>query len=119
MFRDNRYDSYRNDRRSRGTSMKDILNVATIISATVVCIKLLIWGIFSMKTALLVMIGVVVFVAIGNPFAKLALSLIAVYLLLMSQAGFSAEALSAAFTPIFTLLIMLIGLYIILRGLFR
>ena len=99
--------------------MKDILNVATIISATVVCIKLLIWGIFSMKTALLVMIGVVVFVAIGNPFAKLALSLIAVYLLLMSQAGFSMEAFSAALTPIIALLVMLVGLYIILRGLFR
>lgn len=119
MFRDNRYDSYRYGERKKRTSARDILNVATIISSTVVCIKLALWGIFSLETALLVMIGVVVFVAIGNAYAKLALSLIAVYLLLKSQAGFSPEAFSAALAPMIALLLVLLGIYIMLRGLFK
>lgn len=117
MFRDRKYDEYR--KKEKRTTTRDILNVSTIISSTVVCVKLALWGIFTLETAVLVMIGVVVFVAIGNAYAKLALSLVAVYLLLKSQAGFTTEAFNSALGSMIALLLVLLGIYIMLRSLFR
>jgi hypothetical protein len=106
-------------RQKRTTSAKDVLNVATIISSAVVCIKLALWGVFEAETAVLVMVGVVVLVALGNVFAKLSLALLAVYFLLKSQAGFSQEALISAATPMIALLIVLIGIYVMVKSLFK
>ena len=65
---------FSNDRKKhehQSSTMKTLVNIATIVSATVTCIRLAFYGIISIQTAGLIMIGVVVFVAIGNNVSKI------------------------------------------------
>ena len=76
----NRY----NDRNQRGNSFtKTIVNIATIVSTAVTCIRLAYYGILSIQVAALIMLGVVVFVALGNNIAKVVLAAAALFLFVL------------------------------------
>lgn len=102
-------------RRSR---VNHVLNLATIISSVVISIKLVLWGVLSIDYAALIILGVVICVAIGSAYTKLALAGVAVYLLVKSFSGNSEEAFYNGLTGIMALLFALFGLYIIIRSLF-
>lgn len=103
----------------RGNITKDILNIATIISCLVASIKLAIWGVLSVEAVVVIMFGVVVFVAISNAYAKLALALIALYLLIKRYAGIDESLFFELLGPFIALILVLTGLYVIVKTLFR
>lgn len=111
----NRY----NERSQQGNSVtKTIVNIATIVSTTVTCVRLAYYGIFSIQTAALVMLGVVIFVALGNNVAKVVLAAAALFLFVFLYSYGNKEQFSALMTSMLALILTLVGLYIIIRGIF-
>lgn len=109
-----------NDRNQRGNSFtKTLVNIATIVSTAVTCIRLAYYGILSIQTAALIMLGVVVFVALGNNVAKIVLAAAALFLFVLLYSYGDKEAFSQLMTQMLTLIIVLIGLYVMIRGIFR
>jgi len=112
----NRY----NDRSQRGNSFtKTIVNIATIVSTAVTCIRLAYYGILSIQVAALIMLGVVVFVALGNNLAKVVLAAAALFLFVLLYSYGDKEAYSQLMTQMLTLIIVLLGLYVMIRGIFK
>lgn len=92
--------------------------IASIISAAIVCIRLAYLGILPIQYAALIMITVVVFAALGNVFTKLALSGIAIWLFCKLVSGGNEAQFQAAVGAILALIIALLGLYVMIRGVF-
>jgi len=112
----NRY----NDRDRRGNSFtKTLVNIATIVSTAVTCIRLAYFGIVSVQVAALIMLGVVVFVALGNNASKIILAAAALFLFVLLYSYGDKEAFSQLMTQMLALIIVLIGIYVMIRGLFR
>lgn len=111
MFR--RRNTYR-----KKSKTKVLLNIATIISTVVISIRLVFYGFISIETAGLVMVGVVIFVVIGNSVAKIILSIIALLLLVALYSQGNNEAFAELLQGVLTIVVMLIGLYIIIKGVF-
>ena len=112
----NRYDN-RNRRDSSVT--KTLVNIATIVSTTVTCVRLAYYGIVSVQTAGLIMLGVVIFVALGNNAAKIILAAVALILFVLLYSYGNKEAFLQLMTSMLTLILILIGIYIVIRGVFR
>lgn len=106
----------RNNTYRKKSKTKVLLNTATIISTVVISIRLVFYGFISIETAGLVMVGVVIFVAIRNSVAKIILSIIALLLLVTLYSKGNNEAFTELFQGILTIVVMLIGLYIIIKG---
>lgn len=117
MF-DNR-NRYNNRRQQSSSFTKTLLNIATIVSTTITCIRLAYYGILSIQWAALIMIGVVAFVAIGNSLAKILLAAVALFLFVLLYSYGDKVAFSQLMTHMLTLIIVLIGLYVMIRGIFR
>lgn len=47
----------------KSNPVKTLVNIATIASATITCFRLVLMGIFSIKTAMIVILAVVIFVS--------------------------------------------------------
>lgn len=92
--------------------------ISSIISAAIVCIRLSWMGILQIQYAALIMIAVVAFAAIGHVLTKLALSGVAIWLFCKLVSGGNEQQFNAAVGGILALIIALIGLYVMLRGVF-
>lgn len=103
----------------KSSPVKTLVNIATIISATVTCFRLFLMGIFSIKTAAIVILAIVIFVALGNNAAKIILACAALILFVLLYSGSTREGFNALMGSMITLICVLAGLYIMLRGLFR
>ncbi len=108
-----------NQTKQATSPVKTIVNIATIASTVITCLRLVVYGIFSIKTAAWVMIAVVVFVAIGNSISKVVLAIAAILLFCILYSSGSAEGFQAMITGVITLILILTGLYFLLKGLFR
>jgi hypothetical protein len=108
------------NRNQRGSSItKTIVNITTIASTAMTCIRLAYHGILSIQLAALIMLGVVVFLALGNNLAKILLTVIALFLFCKVYAQGDKTLFLQLLAQMFTLIIVLIGLYIMVRGFFR
>lgn len=96
-----------------------MVNIATIVSTVVTCIRLALYGIISIEVSALIMLGVVVFVALGNNLAKIVLAAVALFLFVLLYSYGNKAAFLQIMQLMLTLIIMLIGIYIIIRGSFR
>ena len=103
----------------KSSPVKTLVNIATIASATITCLRLFIMGIFSIKTAAIVALAVVIFVALGNNAAKIILACAALILFVLLYSGGAREGFSALMSSMITLICVLAGIYIMIRGLFR
>ncbi len=103
----------------KSSPVKTLVNIATIASATITCLRLYLMGIFSINTAMIVTLAVVIFVALGNNAAKIILACAALILFVLLHSGGTKEGFNALMGSMLTLLCVLAGLYIMLRGLFR
>ncbi len=110
----NRY----NDR-PRTPLMKTLVNIATIVSTSITCISLAYHKILSIQIAALIMLGVVIFVALGNNLSKIVLACVALFLFVLYYSGGQDENFSALMKQMLALIIVLIGIYIIIRTFFR
>ena len=109
-----------NNRNQRSNSFtKTLVNIATIVSTAVTCIRLAYYGILSIQWAAFIMLGVVVFVALGNNFAKIVLAVAALFLFVLLFSYGDKTAFSQLLTQMLTLIIVLIGLYVMIRGVFK
>ena len=108
------------DRNQRGNSFtKTIVNIATIVSTAVICVRLAYYGIVSIQLAALIMLGVVVFVALGNNVAKVVLAAAALFLFVLLYSYGDKQAFSQLMTQMLTLIIALVGVYVMIRGIFK
>lgn len=98
---------------------KTLVNIATIVSTSVTCIRLAYYGILSIQWASLIMLGVVIFVALGNNLSKIVLAAAALFLFVLLFSYGDKETFSQLMTLMLTLIIMLIGIYIIIKGIFK
>lgn len=94
---------------------KHALNIITMVSTTVICIKLALWGVLSWETSGLIMVGMCICLAIGQVYTKLALAAVAVYLLVKTLAGNNEAAFHEGLTGIVTIIILLAVIYFGLR----
>lgn len=92
--------------------------IAGIVSATIVCIRLTWMGLISMEWAAITMVAVVVLTALGNSATKLGISAIAIYLFSKLVSKGDEVHFQAIIASLITLIVMLIGLYIMLKGVF-
>jgi hypothetical protein len=95
------------------------VNIATIVSATVTCVRLANYGIISIQWAALIMLGVVAFVALGNNLSKIVLAAAALFLFVLLYSDGDKATFSQLMTQMLTLIIVLIGLYVMIRGIFK
>ena len=96
-----------------------MVNIATIVSTSVTCIRLTYYGILSVQTSALIMLGVVVFVALGNNIAKIVLAGAALILFVLLYSQGNSIAFSQLMTQMLTLILVLVGLYIMVRSIFK
>ena len=112
----NRY----NDRNQRSNSFtKTLVNIATIVSTAVTCIRIAYYDIISIQVSILIMLGVVVFVALGNNVSKIILAATALFLFVLLYSYGDKTAFKQILTSMLTLILVLIGLYVMIRGIFR
>ena len=99
--------------------VKTLVNIATITSASISCIRLYLMGIFSINTALIVTLAVVIFVALGSNAAKIILACAALIIFVLLNSGGTREGFMALMSSLITLICILAGIYIMIQGLFR
>lgn len=104
---------YYNKNQKGNSIAKTIVNISTIVSTTVASVRLAYYGIISIQWALLIMLGVVVFVALGNNLAKVVLSAAALFLFVLLYSYGDKLAFSQIMTQMLTLIITLVGIYVI------
>jgi Flp pilus assembly CpaF family ATPase len=98
--------------------VRTLLNIATITSTTITCISLCSLGIFSTKTALIVILIVVIFVALGNNAAKIILACIALVLFMLINGGGTSEGFNTILNSMASLIAVLVVIYFIIRNVF-
>ncbi len=95
------------------------MNIATIVSTVVTCVRLTYYEIISIQVAVLIMLGVVIFVALGTNIAKVILAASALFLFVLMYSYGDKEAFTQIMTQMLALIIALLGIYVILRGAYR
>ena len=93
------------NKKSKEPPLKALVNIATIASAVITSLRLAFWGVISAKTAFFIMIGVVVFVALGNNLSKIVLAIIAVVLFSLLGAAGNPQKFQTLLMLILTLII--------------
>ena len=104
---------------NKPTSIFDrITGISGIVTATLLCIRLAYAGIISVQTAALIIVGVVIFNALGSNVIKIIQSIAAVWLFSKVNTN-SPEEFREVIFLILQLGIVLLGIYIMVKGLFR
>lgn len=103
----------------KSSPLKTWVNIATIASASITCLRLHMMGIFSINTSMIVTLIIVIFVALGNNVAKIILASAALILFVLLNSGGTKEGFNALMGGMLTLICVLAGLYFMLRALFR
>ena len=111
------FNSNRNGRSN--STMRTLVNISTIVSSVITCLSLVFHKFISIQIALLIMLSVVVFVALGNNLSKIVLTGIALFLFVAYYSYGNKEQFNALLTQMLTLIIVLIWIYFIIRGYFK
>lgn len=97
----------------------NLLKIATIISTTVSCLRLLFMGILSIKLALGIIFAVVIFLAIGNSVSKFVLAIFGLVLFMLVFGSKFHGGQMHFFTGILTIIVTLLVTYFVLKKLFE
>lgn len=103
----------------KSSPVKTLVNIATIVSTTVICFRLYLMGILPFNYTAIIILATVIFVALGNNAAKIILACAALILFVLLYSGGTKEGFSALMGSMLTLICVLAGLYIMLRSMFR
>lgn len=105
--------------RQKKSVLSNLSGIASICSAGIICIRLAYYGILSVEWAALIMVAVVIMAAIGNVATKLGICAVAIFLFAKYVSHGNETEFQGILGAILALLIALIGLYIMVRGIFR
>ena len=105
--------------RKKKSVFSHLSGIAGICSSAITCISLAFNGILSVEWAALIMVAVVVMAAIGNTATKLGICAVAIFLFAKYVSHGNEAQFQGVLGAILALLIALIGLYIMIRGIFR
>ena len=105
--------------RQKKSFISNLSGIASICSAAIICIRLAYYGILSVEWAALIMVAVVIMAAIGNTATKLGICAVAIYLFAKYVSHGNEAQFQGVLGAILALLIALIGLYIMILGIFR
>ncbi len=103
----------------KSSLVKTLVNMATIASATITCLRLYLMGIFSINTAMIVTLAVLIFVALGNNAAKIILACAALILFTLLYSGGTKHGFYKLLDSIFILIGVFTGIYLVLNGMFK
>ena len=104
--------------RQNKSVLNNLSGIASIISAAIICIRLAYYGILSVEWAAIIMVTVVIMAAIGNVATKLGICAIAIYLFAKYISNGNQAQFQGVLCAILALLIALIGLYLMIKGVF-
>lgn len=96
--------------------MQNLVNIASICSAVITSFRLYMLHIISIKTAILFIFAVLVFVALGKNFTKVLLVLIAFILFVLLYGGPTKEGIYSLAQSMIVLFIICGALYMIIRN---
>jgi len=105
--------------RQKKSFFSNLSGIASICSAVIICIRLAYYGILSVEWAGIIMVAVVVMAAVGNTATKLGICAVAIFLFAKFISNGNEAQFQGVLGAILALLIALIGLYIMIRGIFR
>ncbi|MBK9107296.1 MAG: hypothetical protein IPM92_02660 [Saprospiraceae bacterium] len=105
--------------RKKRSLMENMSAIASILSATIVCVRLTYFGILPIETAALIMVAVVFMAAVGTTVMKLGICAASIYLFAKYVSQGDDAQFQGVLAAILALIIALIGLYIIVRQMFR
>jgi len=105
--------------RQKKSFISNLSGIASICSAAIICIRLAYYGILSVEWAALIMVAVVIMAAIGNVATKLGICALAIFLFAKYVSHGNETQFQGVLGAILALLVALIGLYIMIRGLFK
>ena len=105
--------------RQKKSFISNLSGIASICSAAIICIRLAYYGILSVEWAALIMVAVVIMAAIGNVATKLGICALAIFLFAKYVSRGNETQFQGVLGAILALLIALIGLYIMIRGVFK
>ena len=103
----------------KSNPIKTLVNIATIVTTAITCLRLVLMGIVSIETAIIITLAVLIFLALGKSVAKIVLACIALIFFVLLYSGGTSEGLYSLMGSMITLICILIGIYIMLRGAFR
>lgn len=105
--------------RQKKSVFSNLSGIASICSAAIICIRLAYYGILSVEWAALIMLAIVVMAAIGSTATKLGICAVAIFLFAKYVSHGNEAQFQGVMGAILALLLALIGLYIMIRGVFR
>lgn len=105
--------------RQKKSVFSNLSGIASICSATIVCIRLAYLGILSVEWTAFIMVAIVIMVAIGNVATRLSICAVAIFLFAKYVSRGNEAQFQGVLGAILALLIAFIGLYIIVRSIFN
>lgn len=105
--------------RKKKSVFSNLSGIASICSTAFVCISLAYNGILSLEWTAFIMVAVVIMTAIGNVATKLGISAVAIFLFAKYVSHGNEVQFQGVLGAILALLIALIGLYIIVKSIFK
>jgi len=105
--------------RQKKSFFSNLSSIASICSTAIVCISLAYNGILSLELTAIIMVAVVVMTAIGNAATKLGITTVAIFLFAKYVSHGNEAQFQGVLGAILALLIALIGLYIIIKSIFK
>ena len=106
------------ERKEKTSIWANVVNIATIVSASVTCIRLTYYHILSIQIAALILIAVTLFVALGNDIGKVLIAGASLFLFILLYSYGDKHQFTMLFGAMLSLIIALCGIYIMLKGLF-
>jgi hypothetical protein len=97
----------------------NLSGIASICSAGIICIRLGYYGILSVQWVAIIMVAVVIMVVIGNVATKFVICGVSIFLFAKIVSHGNNIQFQSVVGAILALLITFIGLYVMLRGIFR
>jgi hypothetical protein len=113
------FDSYRSRKESKNSTIRTLVNISSIVSAAITVISIAYKKYISIQMAAFIMVGVVIFVALGNNISKIVLTAIALFLFVTYYSYGDKTVFSQLMIQMVTLILVLIVLYVLIRGFFR
>lgn len=107
---------YREERRGPASTL---VNIATMVTTAVTCIRIAYLGIVSVEVAIVIMLGVVILVALGNDAAKIILAASALLLFVLLYSRGDKAQYTQLLSQMLAIILVLVGIYVMVRGFFR
>ncbi len=100
----------------KSSRVKNLMNIATILTVTLAVLKALYYNFISIKIAAVVLVGLAIILAIKSPIAKIAATLIAAYVFFVNSSEGNSDIIIGSIGAFLALTLAVVGIYIAVGG---